>query len=94
MSSGKNFSKQQNNKNMFDKISLASMCAYERITKNNAMTLFSTENKSASDLRDLAFLIKRTKDKTCTLESIEELSSEEFNALLSSISEASGSVAK
>lgn len=69
---------------MFDKISLKSMVSYEKATGNNAMALFSKENKSATDLRDLVYLIKYTKDNTVTLESIENLSTEEFQEAIKS----------
>lgn len=71
---------------MFDKISLRAMCAYEKLTGKNAMELFSKENKTATDLRDLAFLIKSTQDKTTTLETIENLSGPDFEALIKTMS--------
>jgi hypothetical protein len=70
---------------MFDQISLRAMCAYEKLTGKNAMELFNKDNKSATDLRDLAFLIKATKDKNTTLEDIENLSGEEFESLIKSM---------
>jgi hypothetical protein len=72
---------------MFDKISLKAMCHYEKLTGKNAMELFQKENKSATDLRDLVFVLKYTKDNTATLESIENLTSEEFSSILTSVSE-------
>jgi hypothetical protein len=72
---------------MFDKISLKSMCKYEKDTGKNAMELFSKENKSATDLRDLVFLIKYTKDNNITFDTIENLSGEEFENAIKSISE-------
>ena len=72
---------------MFDKISLKTMVAYERQTKNNAMELFSQESKSATDLAWLAWMIAHTKDNTTTFEKIENLSGEEFTKIISSISE-------
>lgn len=69
---------------MFDKISLKSMVSYEKQTGNNAMALFAKESKSATDLRDLVYLIKYTKDNTVTLESIENLSTEEFQEAIKS----------
>lgn len=72
---------------MFDKISLRAMCQYEKLTGKNAMDLLSKENKSATDLRDLAFLVKATKDKTTTLETIEDMSSEDFEALMKSLND-------
>jgi hypothetical protein len=71
---------------MFDKISLKSMCQYEKITGKNAMELFGKENKSATDLRDLVFLIKYTKDQTTTLDAVENLSTEDFQSAIKSIS--------
>lgn len=70
---------------MFDKISLKSMCHYEKLTGKNAMELFQKENKSATDLRDIVFLIKYTKDNTITFDSIENMTSEEFTTILGSI---------
>ena len=72
---------------MFDKISLKSMCQYEKLTNKNAMELFSKENKSATDLRDIVFLIKYTKDNTINFDKIESMSNEEFQAAIQSISE-------
>lgn len=72
---------------MFDKISLKAMVHYEKLTGKNAMELFQKENKSATDLRDLVFVLKYTKDNTATLESIENLTSEEFSSILTSVSE-------
>jgi hypothetical protein len=72
---------------MFDKISLRSMCHYEKVTGKNAMELFQKEGKSATDLRDLVFLIKYTKDQTTTFDTVENLSSETFQAELNIFSE-------
>lgn len=72
---------------MFDKISLKAMCSYEKLTGKNAMELFSKENKSATDLRDLVYMIKYTKDQTVTFDTIENLSTEDFQAAITSISE-------
>lgn len=72
---------------MFDKISLKSMCHYEKITGKNAMELFSKENKSATDLRDLVFLIKYTKENTSTFDTVENMTSEEFTSILNSIND-------
>lgn len=71
---------------MFDKISLKAMCKYEKDTGKNAIELFSKENKSATDLRDMAFLVKYTKDQSITLDKIENLSTEEFQQIISSMS--------
>ena len=71
---------------MFDKISLRAMCKYEKENGKNAMELFGKENKSATDLRDLVWLIKYTKDQSITLESVENMSTEEFQAAIKSIS--------
>lgn len=72
---------------MFDKISLKSMCQYEKLSNKNAMELFSKENKSATDLRDIVFLIKHTKDNTVTFDKIENMSTDEFQEAIKSISE-------
>ena len=72
---------------MFDKISLKAMCSYEKLTGKNAMELFSKENKSATDLRDLVYMIKYTKDQTVTFDTIENLSTEEIQTTVKSISE-------
>ena len=72
---------------MFDKISLKAMCAYEKQTGNNAMALFSKENKSATDLRDMVYLIKYTKNDATTFDTIENLSTDEFTAAIKSMSE-------
>jgi hypothetical protein len=72
---------------MFDKISLKAMCKYEKDTGKNAMELFGKENKSATDLRDLVFLIKYTKDQSITFDAIENLSSDEFQNSIKSVSE-------
>jgi len=72
---------------MFDKISLKSMCNYENVTGKNAMELFSKENKSATDLRDLVFLIKYTKDQSVTFDAIENLSGDDFQNAIKSMSE-------
>lgn len=75
---------------MFDKISLKSMCAYEKQTGKNAMELFSKENKSATDLRDIVFLIKYTKDNTVTFDTIEGMSTEDFQSAVKSITDNNG----
>lgn len=72
---------------MFDKISLKAMCSYEKLTGKNAMELFSKENKSATDLRDLVYMIKYTKDQTVTFDTIENLSTEDFQNTITSITE-------
>lgn len=72
---------------MFDKISLKAMCSYEKLTSKNAMELFSKENKSATDLRDLVYMIKYTKDQTVTFDTIENLSTEDFQNTITSITE-------
>jgi hypothetical protein len=72
---------------MFDKISLKAMCNYEKVTGKNAMELFGKENKSATDLRDLVFLIKYTKDQSVTFDVIENLSGDDFQNAIKSISE-------
>lgn len=72
---------------MFDKISLKAMCHYEKLTGKNSMELFQKENKSATDLRDLVFLIKYTKDNTTTFDTIENMSSDEFQAAMKSVGE-------
>ena len=72
---------------MFDKISLKSMVSYEKATGNNAMALFGKENKSATDLRDMVYLIKYTKDATTTFDTVENMSTEDFTAAIKSMSE-------
>jgi hypothetical protein len=72
---------------MFDKISLKTLVAYERQTKNNAMELLAQSSKSATDLAWLAWMIAHTKDNTMTFEKIENLSTEEFTKIISSVSE-------
>ncbi len=49
------------------------------------MELFQKEGKSATDLRDIVFLLKYTKDTTATFDTIENMSAEEFQATLSTI---------
>ena len=70
---------------MFDKISLKSMCHYEKLTGKNAMELLGKESKSATDLRDMVFIIKYTKDNTTTFDSVENMTSEEFSSVLNSV---------
>lgn len=72
---------------MFDKISLKAMCKYEKDTGKNAMELFSKESKSATDMRDIVYLIKYTKDNTVTFDKIENMSTDEFQQAMNSISE-------
>lgn len=72
---------------MFDKISLKAMVTYEKLSGKNSMELFQKENKSATDLRDLVFLIKYTKDNTVTFDTIESMSADDFQATIKSISE-------
>ncbi len=72
---------------MFDKTSLKSMCHYEKLTGKNAMQLFQKDNKSATDLRDMVFIIKYTKDNTTTFDSVENMTGEEFSNILNSVSE-------
>ena len=59
---------------------------YEKENGKNAMELFGKENKSATDLRDLVWLIKYTKDQSITMENVENMSTEEFQAAIKSIS--------
>ena len=47
------------------------MCAYEKLTGKNAMELFQKEGKSATDLRDMVFIIKYSTDQTVTLDMVE-----------------------
>ena len=61
------------------------MCAYEKLTGKNAMELFQKEGKSATDLRDMVFIIKYTTDQNVTLDIVENYSSEEFQAAMDSI---------
>jgi hypothetical protein len=72
---------------MFEKVSLKAMVKYEALTGKNAMELFSKESKSATDLRDLVFIIKYTKDQTVTFDTVENYSTEEFQAAISSVTE-------
>lgn len=72
---------------MFDKISLKAMCSYEKLTGKNAMELFGKENKSATDLRDLVYMIKYTKDQSVTFDVIENLSGDDFQNAIKSMSE-------
>lgn len=72
---------------MFHKISLKSMCKYEKDTGKNAMELFSKENKSATDLRDIVFLVKYTKDNTTTFDNIENMTTDEFQEAMKFISD-------
>lgn len=70
---------------MFDKISLKAMCHYEKLTNKNSMELFQKESKSATDLRDLVFLIKYTKDNTVTFDTVESMTGEEFQSTIQTI---------
>lgn len=70
-----------------DKISIAAMVKYEKLTGGNALELFGKEIKSATDLTWMAFMIKYTQDKTTTFEQIENLSTDDFQALIKSASE-------
>jgi hypothetical protein len=51
------------------------------------MELFGKENKSATDLRDLVYMIKYTKDQSVTFDVIENLSGDDFQAAIKSMSE-------
>jgi hypothetical protein len=73
---------------MFKQISLKAMCKYEALTGKNAMELFQKEGKSASDLRDMVFIIKYTTDQTVTLDIVENYTSEEFQAAMDSVNKA------
>lgn len=72
---------------MFDKISLKSMCKYEKETGRNAMSLFSKEDKSATDLRDMVYLIKYTKDNSVTFDTIENMTTDDFTNAIKTFSE-------
>ena len=72
---------------MFKQISLKAMCKYEALTGKNAMELFQKEGKSATDLRDLVFIIKYSKDQTVTFDTVENYSTEEFQAAIGTITE-------
>jgi len=72
---------------MFDKISLKAMCTYEKLTGKNSVELFQKETKSATDMRDIVYLLQYTKDNTITFEKIENMSGEEFQKALSILSE-------
>jgi hypothetical protein len=72
---------------MFDKISLKALCAYEKLTGKNAMELFAKESKSATDLRDLVFVIKYSKNNAITFDDIENMSGKEFEDSIKSVNE-------
>ena len=72
---------------MLDKVSLKAMVKYETLTGKNAIELFSKEGKSATDLRDLVFIIKYSKDQTVTFDTVENYSTEEFQAAIGTITE-------
>lgn len=75
------------NTDMFSKISLKAFCAYEKLTGKNSMDLFKKqEGQSMTDIRDMAFLVSYTADNTTTFEKIENLSSAEFQELMSKFS--------
>jgi hypothetical protein len=69
---------------MFEKVSLKAMVHYEKLTNKNAFELFGKNTKTATDLRDLVFMIAYTKDNTTTFEKVENLSDEEFQAHVAS----------
>lgn len=70
----------------FDKVNLASMLAFERATGKNALTtLQAGSHMSALDLQGLIFMVLFTKDKTVTLEKVENMTSSELEAVMSSI---------
>ena len=71
---------------IFKNISLKAFCTYEKLTGKNSMELFQKENKSMTDLRDMVFLVLVTKDPTTTFETVENLSSEEFDKIMASYS--------
>lgn len=70
---------------MLKQISLKSMVMYEKLTKNNALALFQKQEKSATDLRDIVFILKYNTDNNTTLESIDNMSSDEFQEILLSL---------
>ena len=70
---------------MFDQLSLKALCEYERLTKKNAFELFNKENKSATDLRDMVFLVMYTKDSTVTFDKVENLTPDEFGRQIEAI---------
>ena len=61
------------------------MVMYEKLTKNNALALFQKQEKSATDLRDIVFILKYNTDNNTTLESIDNMSSDEFQEILLSL---------
>jgi|GEM_PF-6892938 len=67
----------------FSKISLKAFCQYEKLTDRNSMDLFKGDNHSMTDLRDIIFLIMYTKDDKTTFETVEGLSSRDFEAQMS-----------
>ena len=70
---------------MLKQLSLKSMVQYEKLTKNNAFALFQKTEKSATDLRDIVYMLKYNLDNTVTMESIENLSVDEFQSVLLSL---------
>lgn len=70
------------NNDIFSRISLKAFCAYEKLTGKNSMELFQKQSKSMTDLRDMVFLVLYTKDPATTFDTVENLSSEEFNKVI------------
>jgi hypothetical protein len=72
---------------MLDNISIKAMTSYERATKGNAFDLFKKEDKTATDLVWLLYMVKYSKDNTVTFEAIENLSAEQFAKEIASLNE-------
>lgn len=84
----------EHNKHMIDNISIKSLTQYERITKGNAFELFRKEDKTATDLCWILWMVKHTKDNTVTFEQIENLSAEEFSKAMTSINDQANPVSQ
>lgn len=70
----------------FDKVNLKAMLAYERATGKNALTtLQAGSDMSAADLQGLIFMVQYTKDKSVTLDQIENMTSTELDAVMLSL---------
>lgn len=66
-------------------VSLKAMVSYEHLTKNNALELFAKENRSATDLVWIGYMIAYTNDNNATFEQVANMSTEEFTALMSTL---------
>ena len=72
---------------MIDNISIKAMTQYEKQTKGNAFELFRKEDKTATDLVWILWMVRYSKDNTVTFESVENLSAEEFAKAVASMNE-------